>query len=123
MEKQGKKVLLIGASLKPFRYSHIAVKMLASYNHEVWPLGREKGEIAGQEVKTTLPDWDKLDTVTIYLNYENQKDYYESVFDYHPERIIFNPGTENPEFKKLAENKGVKVIENCTLEMLEAGIF
>lgn len=123
MEKQGKRVLLLGASLKPFRYSHIAVKLLAGNNHEVWPLGREKGEIAGQEVKTTLPDWDKVDTVTIYLNHENQKDYYESVFKYHPERIIFNPGTENPEFKKLAENKGVKVVENCTLEMLEAGIF
>lgn len=123
MENQGKSVLLLGASLKPFRYSHIAVKMLARNNHKVWPLGRKKGEIAGQEVKTTLPDWDKVDTVTIYLNPENQKDYYESVFKYRPERIIFNPGTENSEFKKLAENKGIKVVENCTLQMLEAGIF
>lgn len=123
MGEQQKSVLLLGASLKPFRYSNIAVKMLKSHGHEVWPLGRENGEIAGEEVKTQLPGWNSVNTVTVYLNQENQKDYYDSIFRYNPERIIFNPGTENPEFKKIAEDKGVKVIENCTLEMLEAGIF
>ncbi len=123
MEEHGKSVLLLGASLKPFRYSNIAVKMLTSHGHEVWPLGRENGEIAGKEVQKQLPDWEKVNTVTVYLNPENQKEYYDSIFKYKPERIIFNPGTENPEFKKVAEDKGVKVIENCTLEMLEAGIF
>lgn len=115
--------MLLGASLKPFRYSNIAVKMLTRNGHDVWPLGREEGEIEGKEVKTYLPDWKQINTVTIYLNPENQKDYYESVFRYNPERIIFNPGTENSEFRTLAEDKGVKVVENCTLEMLEARIF
>lgn len=123
MSEEGKSVLLLGASLKPFRYSNIAVKMLTRNGHDVWPLGREEGEIEGKEVKTYLPDWKQVNTVTIYLNPENQKDYYESVFRYNPERIIFNPGTENSEFRTLAEDKGVKVVENCTLEMLEAGIF
>lgn len=119
----GKRVILLGASPKPFRYSHIAVKMLSNNGHEVWPLGRQEGEIAGNTIQTELPGWDNADTVTVYLRPENQEKYYESVFQYNPRRIIFNPGTENPEFKKLAEEKGVKVLEHCTLEMMEAGVF
>lgn len=119
----GKKVILLGASPKPFRYSYIAVKMLSSNGHEVWPLGRQEGDIAGNTIYTEFPDWKDTDTVTVYLRPENQAKYYESVFQYNPRRIIFNPGTENPEFKKLAEAKGVKVLEHCTLEMLEAEFF
>ncbi|MFN9960216.1 MAG: CoA-binding protein, partial [bacterium] len=36
----------------------------------------------------------------------------------HPRRIIFNPGTENPELEKLAASKGIEAVEACTLVML-----
>ncbi len=41
----------------------------------------------------------------------------------NPKRIIFNPGTENEEFKQLATQNGVEPIEACTLVMLSIGNF
>jgi hypothetical protein len=61
--------------------------------------------------------------VSVYLNQKNQKDYYEKLFLYSPERVIFNPGTENDELKAICKERNVEVVENCTLEMLEAGAF
>ena len=118
-----KNVLLLGASMKPFRYSHLAVKALSNNQFPVYPVGREEGEINGVIVNSKLPPVQKYHTVTVYLNQKNQKDYYEKIFLYSPERIIFNPGTENPEFKELCQQRNVEVVENCTLELLEAGQF
>ncbi len=118
-----KNVLLLGASMKPFRYSHLAVKALSKNQFPVYPVGREEGDINGIPVNTKLPPVQKYHTVTVYLNQKNQKDYYEKIFLYSPERVIFNPGTENPEFKELCQQRNVEVVENCTLELLEAGKF
>ena len=41
----------------------------------------------------------------------------------NPERIIFNPGTRNPAFAVMARNRGIEVIEDCTLVMLKTGRF
>lgn len=118
-----KNVLLLGASMKPFRYSHMAVKALSNKNFRVYPLGKEEGEIAGVPVNTSLPPIEKYHTITLYLNQKNQKDYYEKIFLYSPERVIFNPGTENEELKAMCKERNVEVVENCTLEMLNDEIF
>jgi hypothetical protein len=40
-----------------------------------------------------------------------------------PRRIIFNPGTENPDFMEKAEAQGIEVVAGCTLVMLRAGTY
>jgi hypothetical protein len=40
-----------------------------------------------------------------------------------PERIIFNPGTENPILVQLAHAAGISTIEACTLVMLSTGQY
>jgi hypothetical protein len=40
-----------------------------------------------------------------------------------PKRIIFNPGTENPELQRMAIQAGIKPIEACTLVMLGVGNY
>jgi hypothetical protein len=40
-----------------------------------------------------------------------------------PKRIIFNPGTENPDFFSKAKAAGIEVLEACTLVMLTTGQF
>lgn len=122
MEKD-KNVLLLGASMKPFRYSNMAVKALINKDFVVCPVGKEKGEINGVGVKTTLPPLEKFHTVSIYLNKKNQRDYYEKLFMYSPERVIFNPGAENDELKSLCKEHNVDVVENCTLEMVNMEQF
>ena len=57
-------------------------------------------------VKLWLNSFHAVDTVTLYLNPKAQVEYYDYILSLKPRRVIFNPGTENPElFKILEENK------------------
>jgi predicted CoA-binding protein len=58
-----------------------------------------------------------IDTVTLYLNPTRQRDYYNYIVEAKPKRVIFNPGTENPEFYQLKLND-IKVEVACTLVLL-----
>ncbi len=61
--------------------------------------------------------------LSIYLNKDNQKNYYNYIISQHPRRVIFNPGAENPEFEKILADKGIKVVEACTLVLLATGQY
>jgi hypothetical protein len=41
----------------------------------------------------------------------------------NPSRIIFNPGAENQELESIAKEKGIEVVRNCTLILLDYGLF
>ena len=64
-----------------------------------------------------------IDTVTLYLNNKHQQEYHDYILSLKPKRIIFNPGAENPELEKLAEENGIKTMEACTLVLLSTGQF
>jgi hypothetical protein len=117
------KVLLIGASLKPERYSNIALHMLIEHHNEVVAIGLKKGEIAGVPILTGLPNLKAIHTVTLYLNPKRQKMYYEFIINLKPKRVIFNPGTENTDFYDLLNKEGINYIEACTLVLLRSGQF
>lgn len=119
----GKRTLVLGASLNPERYSHAAVEMLGSHGHEVLAIGLRQGTIGDVEVNKGTPDLDGIHTVTLYMNPGNQQAYYEYILGLHPQRIIFNPGTENVELRKLAELAGVEVVYGCTLYMLSLNLY
>jgi uncharacterized protein len=113
-----KKTLVLGASTNPDRYSYKATVQLIKKGHEVLPLGTKKGAIAGIEIINDTPQYEGVDTVTLYLNPENQKPYYDYIFSLKPKRIILNPGTENFELIRLAKDKGIETEIGCTLVML-----
>lgn len=117
-------VLVLGASLKPFRYSHIAVNTLLSNNHHITAVGNREGEINGIRVRKNIPeDLKKVDTITLYLGPWNQKEYYRQILQLNPRRIIFNPGTENDELANLANEHNIETLEACTIFMLNQGKF
>ena len=119
-----KKVMVIGASENPERYSNKAVRRLLENGYEVIPIGVNKqGEIEGLKIIVGQPPFENIDTVTLYVNSGIQKQYYEYVLGLHPKRIIFNPGAENEEFGKKVSAKGIEVIEACTLVMLSTKTF
>ena len=113
-----KKTVVIGASTNPTRYSYMAVVRLLNFNHPVVAIGIKEGEINGTKIITGFPDEKNVHTVTLYINPEIQKGYYKYILSLKPKRIIFNPGTENPELNKLAEKNNIETTENCTLVML-----
>jgi len=123
MEKDNKKTLVIGASTKPERYSNKAIQMLREYNHEVVALAKRAGQVDDVSIQTEFPFDDDIHTVTMYLGAKRQPEYYEHLINLKPERVIFNPGAENPELKEKLESAGIETVENCTLVMLRTNQF
>ena len=121
MEK--KTTLVIGASANPSRYSYLAVQKLGAHHQPVIALGIKKGMIGNTEIETEKKAFENVGTVTLYLNPLRQKDYYDYILSLQPQRIIFNPGTENEELFHLAQQKGIKTMEACTLVLLSTGQY
>ena len=113
-----KKTLVLGASLKSERYSNIAINRLVNYNHETLAFGLREGEVAGISIDVELKDYKDVDTVTLYLSPKRQQQYYDYIIGLKPSRVIFNPGTENPEFYELLKAKNINYEAACTLVLL-----
>lgn len=118
-----KKTVVIGASPNPERFSYKATALLKQYGHEVVAVGIRKGEIEGAKIQLDLPKLDDVHTVTLYIGEARQAEYYDYIFNLSPQRIIFNPGTENSELEQKAKDAGIEVVEGCTLVMLNSGRF
>ncbi|MFN4807877.1 MAG: CoA-binding protein [Bacteroidota bacterium] len=118
-----KKTLVLGASPKSSQYSHMAIQKLLTAGHPVEAIGRSTFELDGVHVKTEKENFNDIDTVTMYLNSERQKEYEEYIIALHPMRIIFNPGAENHAFAEKARAAGIETMEACTLVMLGTGQY
>lgn len=115
---KNKKTLVLGASAKPDKYSYKAIMLLVEKGHSVLAIGQNSGEVAGIKIQTKAIPLKNIDTVTLYLNPKRQRDYYNYIIESNPKRVIFNPGTENPELYQLLELNNIKVEEACTLVLL-----
>jgi len=113
-----KKTLVMGASNEPSRYAYKAVKMLTRFGHPVVAMGKREDDIDGIKVEKGAAEFDGVDTVTLYLNPMNQKQYYDYIVGLNPKRVIFNPGTENPELYSILKRNNIEVEVGCTLVML-----
>lgn len=116
--------MVIGASPKPFRYSYAAVKQLRRLGFSVVAIGLRNESIDGLPILTGFPEVEDVHTVTLYVGPQNQPPYYAYILEkLKPKRIIFNPGTENPELYDRAAKLNIEVIEDCTLMMLAGGLY
>lgn len=118
-----KKTLVIGASLNPERYSYKAIRKLVNYKHPVVAIGLRIGEVAGVGIFKDNKPFEAIDTVTLYLNPKRQVAFYDYVISLKPKRVIFNPGTENPEFYKLLDKTQIEYEEACTLVLLSTNQY
>ncbi len=117
------KVLILGASTKTNRYSFLALNDLVDYGHDVIAVGRRGGDVRNIQIEKDLPEEADIDNVTVYLSEQNQEKYSEYLLNLVPRRVIFNPGAENPNLSKQLMNKGVEVLNACTLVMLRTNQF
>lgn len=121
MEK--KKTLILGASTNPERYAYKAAHRLTNAGHPIVNIGLKSGEVAGEPILPAGSAAEGIDTVTLYIGPGLQPQYYQYLMDLKPRRIIFNPGTENKELYKMAEDAGVEAVEACTLVLLGTGQY
>jgi len=118
-----KKTLIIGASNNPERYSYKAAERLLSHGHEIELLGLRPDVIFGHTIDTEKKNYEHLDTVTMYVGPQRQPEYYDYVLSLKPQRVVFNPGTENKEFEDLLNKNGIQTEEACTLVLLGTGQY
>ena len=120
-----KKTVIIGATNNPSRYAYVAASMLTEYHHEIIPIGIKKGEVNGKPIlgihqRHSVSD---VDTITLYIGPQHQPEHYDYIMSLKPKRVIFNPGTENPEFEKIIAESGAEALEACTLVLLRSGQY
>ncbi len=118
-----KKTLVLGASENPSRYSNAAIKKLRAYGHNVVAIGRRPGTVNDVDIVKGMPHFEGIDTVTMYMSDQNQKDFEDYILSLKPKRIIFNPGAENDSLAEKAALNGIEPIEACTLVMLSTGQY
>ncbi|MFY0592227.1 CoA-binding protein [Roseivirga sp.] len=119
------KTVIIGSVPKPHRYAYQAATMLSDNDFEFVPMGIQEGQVLGHEILNVndKPNITDVDTITLYINPIRQKMWYDYMISLKPKRIIFNPGTENQEFKSMAKKSGIECLEACTLVMLSTGVY
>lgn len=118
-----KKTIILGASSKPERYSAKALKMLKEFKHEVVAFGAREDELEGIKIHKKIHAEKDVHTITLYLNPTRQKEYYDFILEQKPQRVLFNPGTENKELQRKLEDKGILYEEACTLVLLRTGAY
>jgi predicted CoA-binding protein len=123
MDKK-EKVVVLGASSKPDRYSNKAIKMLLEHGHEVIPVHPKEKSVYDLPVVADLSMIDeKINTLTVYVKPSILKNEIQKLIKLNPERIIFNPGTEDSELKDQLLKNNIEVIEACTLVLLSTNQY
>ena len=106
-----KKTLILGASDNPSRYSNLAIQRLRKHEHPVVAIGKKNTTVEDVKVEKEKVPLSDIDTVSVYLNPQNQKEYYDYILSIKPKRIIFNPGAENDELAELAKASNIQILE------------
>ena len=118
------RVVIMGASNNPERYSHRALLLLQKHGHEVVPVHPKLAEIEGILVVADVGLISgPVDTVTMYVGAAISSGLQEKLFALKPGRVIFNPGAENPSLEQLATSQGITCQNACTLVLLATGQY
>lgn len=118
-----KKTLILGASTNTARYSYLVANKLVRKGYTIVNVGRKTGEVAGVAIEPAETIHTDIDTITLYVGPKNQEPYYDYILKTKPNRVIFNPGAENPEFAQVLTDNGIEPVEACTLVMLNTGQY
>ena len=114
------KIVILGISDNPERYSHKAHQKLLE-NGFTNQIGISPKKLTLNEIE--LVDSlhkikDDIHTLTLYVGSKRLESMIDSILKLAPKRIIANPGTENKNLLSQAKKMGIEVIEGCTLVML-----
>lgn len=124
MSEKNHTVVVLGASPKAERYSNQAVAMLKEYGYEVIPVNPSGVSIHALSTMKSLNEIKAaVETLTMYVGAKISSGQQEAILQLKPGRVIFNPGTENPELEMSLEKHGIQSIHACTLVLLKTEQF
>ncbi len=118
------RVVIVGASDKPERYAHKAMRSLLQHGHEVVLVHPRLQEIEGRRVLADVSEIEgTVDAVTLYVGPAISAGLAEALIALKPRRVLFNPGAENPALASQLRAAGIQTEEVCTLVLLATGAF
>lgn len=118
------RVVVLGASHKPERYSNQAIRLLREYGHSVIPVHPKLQEAEGIAVVNSLDAIEgTVDTLTMYIGAERSDQIADAILALKPGRVIFNPGSENANLERRLSDAGVAHERACTLVLLRTDQF
>lgn len=119
----GYKTLVLGATPNPARYAYKAVHQLLNKKVEVVPMGIKEGVIASIPIVSVNEQQENIHTVSLYVSAARQEEYYDFIINLAPKRVIFNPGTENPQFAQKLNKAEISWENACTLVLLSTNQY
>ncbi|MEK9565801.1 MAG: CoA-binding protein [Flavobacteriaceae bacterium] len=117
------KTLVLGASTNPERYAYKAVVLLTQTKIEVVAMGVTEGTIGSVPILKPFTAVEDIHTLSLYLAPDRQKAYYEYILALKPQRVLFNPGTENNELAQLLTQAEIPWENACTLVLLSTNQY
>lgn len=119
-----RQTVILGASPQPERYSFLAYRTLAEKGFPFALVNPRYQDIEGHPVVPTLSQvTGPVETVSMYLSPDRQQSVADELVALRPGRVIFNPGSENPELEARLTAAGIPCLEACTLVLLRTGQF
>lgn len=118
-------ITILGLSNEPSRYAYKAAqRLLESGYTNLKGVHPSSPTVLNVRVLSALGEMSEpIDTLTVYVNPLKLDTLFESILKSKPRRIIFNPGTEHPALMKAAKQRGIQVVEACTLVLLSSKQF
>lgn len=115
---------VLGVTPNSSRYAYTAINRLTEHGFPVTALGFRGGNVAGHKIITDWPKKiDELKIITLYVGPQRQHEFYDYIIGLQPTKVIFNPGTENPELYAKLVDAGIEYEEACTLVLLSTGVY
>ncbi len=114
-----KTIAIVGASRRPDKVSHQAVKAFAQAGYQVYPINPQAEEIAGHQSFSDLAELPVyVDEISIYLPPALTKKFLQSL----PleklkslQTIYFNPGSFDDEVKAIVAQMNLPAVFACSL--------
>jgi hypothetical protein len=124
MNKPNQRVVVLGASNKADKYSNKAFRLLREQGHDAVPVNRGIEEIEGVAVLKDISEvTGHVDTLTMYVNASVSSAASEAIIKLKPDRVIFNPGSNNAALQEQLTTAEIPWESACTLVLLKSGQF
>lgn len=109
-------VAILGASSNRDKFGNKSVRAHAHRGWTVFPVNPKESEIEGHKAYKSIKDIpEKLDRVSVYLPAAVAMGLLEDIASMKPGEVYFNPGADDPEVIKKADDLGLNTVKACSI--------
>lgn len=124
LQPKDHRVVVLGASPKPTRYSYQAVQMLVAAGYQVIPVHPKARRVEQVSVVASLRAVQgPVHTLTVYVGEDRSRHMVADILGLAPGRVIFNPGSESHELERALTDARIPHERACTLVLLRTRQF